>query len=46
VVKEIKPPHEITSIKETLIQVCNKRINYLSIITFLKGILLVNYLLR
>jgi hypothetical protein len=31
--KRIKPSHEITSTKETFIQMCNKRMN---LITFLK----------
>jgi hypothetical protein len=34
----VAPPHEMTSIKETLIQVYNKRINHMPIITFQKGI--------
>jgi hypothetical protein len=36
-VKETKPPHGITRIKETLIQGCNKRMKHITIITFLKG---------
>jgi hypothetical protein len=37
VVKETKPPHEITSIKETLIKGGNKRMKHITIIIFLKG---------
>jgi hypothetical protein len=36
--KNVTPPHEMTSIKETLTQLCNKRINHMPIITFQKGI--------
>jgi hypothetical protein len=36
--KSIKPSDEITSIKETLIQVCDKGMKHISIITFIKEI--------
>jgi hypothetical protein len=34
--KGVKPSHEITSIKETLIQVFDKGMKHISIITFIK----------
>jgi hypothetical protein len=35
--KSVKPSHEITSIKETLIEVCDKGMKHISIITLIKG---------
>jgi hypothetical protein len=34
--KSIKPSHEITSIKATLIQVCDKGMKHISILTLIK----------
>jgi hypothetical protein len=34
--KSVKLSHEITSIKETLIQVCDKGMKHISIIAFMK----------
>jgi hypothetical protein len=34
--KVLKPSHEITSIIKTFIQMCNKRVTHVQLITFLK----------
>jgi hypothetical protein len=34
--KSVKPSHEIASIKETLIQVCDKGMKHISILTLIK----------